>query len=97
MTIYILTHVSFITLISWAVQELLPRAAYIVKSLAIKLDQWLTLVPLQDIDAASLGILVQYVETGSYIIPSEGVLPLLQTSAMLQVGPWQTRFFLEIM
>lgn len=41
------------------------------------------LIELQDIDADSLGILVQHVEFGSLVIP-HGVLPLLQISAMLQ-------------
>lgn len=43
---------------------------------------------LQDIDADCLELLMQYVESGSYVIPSEGALSLLQTASMLQVSPY---------
>lgn len=40
----------------------------------------------QGIDADCLQLLIQYVESGSYAIPNENILALLQTSAMLQVS-----------
>ncbi|KAK4293582.1 hypothetical protein Pmani_033737 [Petrolisthes manimaculis] len=41
-------------------------------------------IELQGIDADCLQLLIQYVESGSYAIPNENILALLQTSAMLQ-------------
>ncbi|XP_071537292.1 kelch-like protein 24 isoform X1 [Panulirus ornatus] len=41
-------------------------------------------IELQGIDADCLLLLLQYVESGSYVIPSDNVLALLQTAAMLQ-------------
>ncbi|XP_045597657.1 kelch-like protein 38 isoform X2 [Procambarus clarkii] len=41
-------------------------------------------IELQGIDADCLLLLLQYVECGSYIIPSDNILMLLQTAAMLQ-------------
>ncbi|XP_045128596.1 kelch-like protein 30 isoform X1 [Portunus trituberculatus] len=47
------------------------------------------LIELQDIDADCLELLLQYVESGNYSIPNEGVFPLLQTAAMLQFSSVQ--------
>lgn len=45
-----------------------------------------TTIELQDIDADCLQMLLQYVETGTFVVSPDSILALLQTAAMLQFG-----------